>query len=349
MRVPRPVRRFATAVVLMATSVVLALGALEIGLRAIGWNRELTSNWMLGSPAVTPDPEVIMIRRRLLDPGFYAPPSAPLVLSICDSFTEGFPVDLSTRAYPAVLERLLARRGSTVTVRNAGMGDTGPDQQLRLLETYLLPRFRPVVVVWQLYANDVWDNIDKSLYRLVDDQLVPLSGAHHWLARRQRLYDWTPLPAAVKQNSRLFRLLLRVVERSAQPRPPEDSIDWSVAKIAHELDAFDRLARDRGFVPYVALVHPQSTYLVNVEGPWQRMWNIQTDQRLLALLRGRADFIDGGLGANAADGDFADDGRDHNLRGDRHLNERGYARLAAIVAHRLVRDGTLAGRAAPAP
>ena len=330
------------------TSVVLTLLALEVGLRVVGWNKDLGSEWMLDSPNLTLDDDVIIIPRTLLKPGVYAPPPTPLVLAIGDSFTQGFPVD-PPKAYPPMLERLLARRDIAVTVRNAGMGDSGPDQQLRLLETRLLPRLEPAVVVWQLYSNDVWDNLTKSVYRLVDDRLVPVSGVDHWIARRQRLFDWTPLPAAVKKNSRVFRLLLRSIERHAQPRPPENSVEWAVAKIAHELDEFDRLARIHGFVPYVVLVHPQSTYLSKTQGPWQVMWNVQADQQLVGVLQGRAAVSDGYLGPDGGDRDFADDGRDTAARGDRHLNERGYARLAAVVAHRLVHDGALPGRRSDAP
>ncbi len=333
-------RRVATAVVLAVTSVVLTLLALEVGLRVVGWNKELGSEWMLDSPYLALDDDVIIIPRRLLTPELYQPTAAPLVLAIGDSFTYGFPVD-PPDAYPPVLERLLARHGIAVTVRNAGMGDSGPDQQLRLLETRLLPRLEPAVVVWQLYSNDVWDNLTKSVYRLVDDRLVPVSGADHWIARRQRIFDRTPLPAAVKKNSRVFRLLLRFVERHAEPRPPENSVDWAIAKISHELDEIQRLARVHGFVPYVVLVHPQSAYLSSIQGPWQVMWNVKADQQLAALLQGRPGVIDGYLGADAGDRDFADDGRDAALRGDRHLNEHGYARLAAIVAHRLVHEGVL--------
>lgn len=229
------VRRLLVALGLVLGSTLLICGLLEIGMRLAGWNPDLQCEWMLGNPQLVLDADVIIIPRCLLDPTFYAPPAAPLILTIGDSFTQGFPVR-PQHAYPAVLQRLLAARGVAAEVRNAGMGDSGPDQQLRLLVTRLLPKLRPAVVVWQLFANDVWDNLTKSVYRLRDDHLVPVSGARHWLAVRQRVFDWTPLPRTIKRKSRLFQLLLHRFERSE--RPPIDPVQWSLAKLVREFDEF---------------------------------------------------------------------------------------------------------------
>jgi lysophospholipase L1-like esterase len=345
--VPARLSHLSASLGLLVASALFACLVLEAGLRLAGWDPHLQSEWMLDSPDLTLDPDVIIIPRRLLEPEFYAPPAAPLVLAIGDSFTQGFPVG-PTKAYPAVLERLLARRGLAVSARNAGMGDSGPDQQLRLLETRLLPRLHPAVIVWQLYANDVWDNLTKSVYRLADDRLVPVSGARHWLARRQRLFDWTPLPAIIKRHSRVFQVLLHAIDRCGRPRKPEDSVAWSLTKLERELDEFERLARVHGFAAYVVLVRPQSIYLSKqLHGPWDRMWNLEADRDLARLLQGRPEVIDGYLGDGGGDTLFVDDGRDVAQRGNRHLNERGYARLARVVCRRIAHDGALRAAATP--
>ncbi len=278
--------------------------------------------------------------RRLLDPAFYAPPAAPLILAIGDSFTQGFPVRAED-AYPAVLQRVLAARGVVADVRNAGMGDSGPDQQLRLLATHLLPKLHPAVVVWQLFANDVWDNLTKSVYRLEDDRLIPVSGARHWIADRARVFDWTPLPRGIKRQSRLFRVVLHAFERREQPTG--DPVQWSLAKLDRELDELERLARVHGFVPYVLLVPPQSMYLAQTDPAWNQRWSAVENGRIAALLQPRPAAIDGYLGDGRADTDFASVERDPQDRGDHHLNERGYARLAALVARRMRSDGVPAG------
>jgi lysophospholipase L1-like esterase len=59
---------------------------------------------------------------------FYAvDPARKTVVTLGDSFTEGFPVDDSNN-YPSVLGRLLDERGMPVNIINMGMGDSGPDQ-----------------------------------------------------------------------------------------------------------------------------------------------------------------------------------------------------------------------------
>jgi hypothetical protein len=154
---------------------------LELLLRVLGYAPELQSGWMIGSSYLTVDADLIVIPRFLLAPAFYEHgDDCPLVLSIGDSFTEGYPVEPED-AYPEVLRRRLESHGLRVEVANAGMGDSGPDQQLRLLETRLLPRLHPKVVIWTLYPNDLWDNALKAVYAIADGTLVPTSGASHWI------------------------------------------------------------------------------------------------------------------------------------------------------------------------
>ncbi len=335
--------RFAVGSVVFA-AIALGLVLVEGVLRLVGWpSPPLRSGWMLGNRHLTLDPDLIIVPRRLRDPGFLAPPAAPLVLAIGDSFTQGFPVELAD-AYPAVLERLLTTHGHPVAVRNAGMGDSGPDQQLRLLER-LLGTLRPSVVVWQLYANDVWDNCLKSVFRFDETGLTPVSGAYHWLAIRQHVFDWAPLPRSVKKRSLAFRTLLHAIERAGHPATDGDPVEWSLAKIRAELAAFDELAARHGFAPYVMLVPPEARYVAHAEPA--AAWTLEPHARLEGLLAGRANVIDGDLGLVAGADAFAVPPRDTGPFGDRHLNERGYARLARRVAHRLVHDAVFSARGAP--
>jgi hypothetical protein len=89
------------------------------------------------------------------------------------------------------------------------------------------------------------------------------------------------------------------------------------------------------------LVPPQSFYLRILGAPWNHAWNVEAHERLTILLGDRPELIDGFLGS--ANGDaFFDSTRDPAERGHRHLNERGYARLAVRIARRLLHDGVFA-------
>jgi hypothetical protein len=285
-----------------------------------------------------------MIPRRLLDPGFaVATDDAPVVLALGDSFTAGHPVDRERDGYPAVLERLLAGRGVRATVLNAGMGDTGPDQHLRLFRTYVLPRLTPAVVVWSIYGNDVWDNVERAVYGIENGRLEPLDVAGSWIYLRQRLWEGLPLPHSLKQESRVVHLVLKATERLARFRVPDayryDPAGWGFEKLRHEIAAMNALAAERGFRVYYLLIPPQSLYLAAHEPErWSAHWSMREHRRLVALLRTEAGLIDAETAARLDVDAFAGADRDECELGARHFNERGYALLAEAVAARLARD-----------
>lgn len=318
---------------------VLAFGLVELGFRIAGSDVELQSQWLLTNPYVRLDPDLIVVRPRLLAERFVAPAPPPVILTIGDSYTEGFPVR-PERAYPAAMGGILGRRGIAATVRNAGMGDTGPDQQLRLLATHLLPKLQPDVVIWQLYANDLWDNVIRAVYRVDGDRLEPVSGARHWIALRTRVFDLIPGPAVLKIQSRAIRRMLYAFEPRGRAAIDDPLIAGAVTKLALEVREFERLAVAHGFTPYLLLVPPQSFYLRDRDPAFAAAWNFGAHARLAELLDARPIFIDGFLGAEGGDR-FFDAHRDPADYGFRHLNERGYARLGLVVARRLLRDGAL--------
>lgn len=258
-----------------------------IVLLLVGYHPPLQSGWMLGGTYSTLDDDLITIPRFLLAPEFYARPAdRPLVLAIGDSFTQGYPVD-AEQTYPAVLQQRLAARGVQVDVANAGMGDSGPDQQLRLLETRLLPRLRPAVVVWTFYANDLWDNVLKPVYTIEEGRLVPISSATHWIAFRQRLFD--AVPPWFARGSWAFHALLHATEAKGVDLVPSseraDPTAWAARKLRLELASFDRLAHEARFTPYVVLIAPQSRYLDAGNAPaHSHAWSSVEHGKLAALL-----------------------------------------------------------------
>jgi hypothetical protein len=270
-----------------------------------------------------------------------------VVVAIGDSFTQGYPVD-DDATFPAALERELRRAGVSVDVVNTGMGDSGPDQQLRLLETTVVPRLRPSVVVWALYANDLWDEILRAVYVIDGDALRPIPARGNWLVVRQRFFDWAPLPMSLKRASWTFNVLLKAFElRAAAAVPRSDKrnpIAWAERKLRLEFDAFERLAAETGFEGWIVLIAPQSTYLAARDPAWDEHWSAVDHRRLEALLSGRRNFVVAAFGPEHASDIFADPSRDVAPEGERHFNEAGYERLGKLVADHLLRDGTMLKR-----
>jgi hypothetical protein len=315
----------------------------------------MTSAWRLR-------PCLILVNPTLLKEDYYATtPGLATIVTLGDSFTEGYPV-LSSSAYPAVMQRVLDEQDCHTRVINAGVGATGPDQHLRLFLEVVLPKVTPDVVVWQLYENDTLDNVRQAVYGIEHDTLKAWSAYGHWMFQRRVLYDSLPLPAWIKASSPLLRLSFRALEAVGDPRVPKDPTTqraWSGRKIRLEIDALERLAVARGFETYYVLVSSQGRYLAAADATGEASaWpeeNRASHRELEAILERRSDVINGwfvdegrwpreiadglvrtpaGVGIDL----FSDASVDSAPIGSRHLNESGYALLGHAVAERLLED-----------
>lgn len=324
-------------------------------MRALGVDPPISQPWHLESRATVrvANKDLIMIAPRFQRDSFYAvDPSRRTIVTLGDSFTEGYPVTRDY-AYPTAMQRLLFKQGCDVNLINMGLGNSGPDQHLRLMRKFLLPRLKPDAVVWQFYENDIGDNIRQALYDIQREALVPLDG-NHWMYWRQKLYDFIPLPASVKESSPIVRLLLMGLEVVGDRRLPEgsnsDRSAWSLNKIRLAIKEMDHLAKLHGFAVYYVLVASQTSYLAGTDHP-----DVAGDYDLLReLLRERSEFVSAWFGdVHAQPRDlafeippstvakpniFADDRRDSSRFGNRHFNEIGYQLLAEVVADRLAED-----------
>lgn len=358
----RLLSRAGTATLVIA-STLATLVAVDVTLRSVGYWPPISQPWHLERPnARVPHPSLILVSPSLLNDDAYAvTPGATTIVALGDSYTEGFPVGRAN-SYPAVMQRLLDESGWRTRVINVGVGATGPDQHLRLFNELVLPRVTPDVVVWQLYENDLADNVRQAVYGIDGDILTPWSAYGHWMFQRRVLYDALPLPASIKIGSPVLRITMRALEALGDRRVPSDpsaQADWSARKIRLEIDEMERLAASRGFATYYVIVSSQGRYLA-ASGPAGSVpaWSDDTQashQQLEAILAGRPDVIDGWfvdetqwpreiaetLGSTRSGPGidlFADASVDQAPLGHRHLNEAGYALLAHAVAGRLLRD-----------
>jgi lysophospholipase L1-like esterase len=339
-----PMIGFSVRAGVLALALLLALGLTEVVLRVSGYWPRISLEWYLTSATRVPSREVIMIHPKFLKKRHYSVgEDHEVVVALGDSFTAGFPVGAAD-GYPSLLQDMLGEVGRDTTVINMGLGNSGPDQQLRLLKDYVLTYVMPDVVVWAFYANDVRDNVRQPAYEVVDGRLVPLDGAKHWLYERQRLYSSLPLPGSFKESSALVRLLLHWWETALAVPVDQATEARAEEKIRLGVAEMERLAQQHGFEVHYALIAPQALYLRRGDAKrWQQYHGIRQYEILREILAERqfidvlfSDALASGLPPQF--GVFASPERDRNSLGDRHFNETGYRRLAQLVLEALAAE-----------
>ena len=327
-------------------------------MRAVGYMPVVSHGWHLDEPQWRiPDERVILAPTDALNDEFYAGAvDGETIVALGDSFTAGFRVADEWR-YPEILRRILRRADHPANIMNFGMGDTGPDQQLRLLKEIILPRVTPGAVVWTFYSNDIEDNIRQGAYAIEDRALAPLDMREHWLFKRRALYDSLPIPEPIKVSSPLIRLGFLAMEAAklwgdVDP-DSQEWIDWSAAKVHLAVLEMEWLAAQHGFETYYVLIAPQSTYL-QADGDTATYPNVGPYGLLEDVLSDLDGFVSADFGSIYAksdstefeelnleygpDGIFADAQRDPAQYGDRHFNEAGFLLLAETVASEILSE-----------
>ena len=104
------------------------------------------------------------------------PPGIKRIVSMGDSFTVGYEVDVS-ETFSSVLESELRSRGVMVEVLNAGVSGYGTAEECLYLERDLF-RYDPDLVLVSFYGNDLVDNVRSGLFRLEGDRLVESASSY---------------------------------------------------------------------------------------------------------------------------------------------------------------------------
>lgn len=106
-----------------------------------------------------------------VDYAYERPPGRLRVISLGDSYTVGYEVDVE-QTFSSVLERELRAAGLDAEVLNCGMSGCSNAEELLYLERELL-KYEPDVVICSFYGNDLADNVRTGLFRIVDGALQP--------------------------------------------------------------------------------------------------------------------------------------------------------------------------------
>ncbi len=97
------------------------------------------------------------------------PPRVKRIISLGDSFTIGYEVDVG-QTFSMVLEKQLEDAGYQVQVLNAGVSGFSTAEEALYLERELL-KYEPDVVVLSYFINDLTDNVRTGLFQLQDGRL----------------------------------------------------------------------------------------------------------------------------------------------------------------------------------
>lgn len=341
---------------LLICSMLIALGCVEFLLRKLNIPKFLVSEWSLHTADRAGDAKACIINSP-----FYSKiqhtkkPGERLVFAIGDSFTEGYPVQ--GEGYPERLQEKFEKEyGDSLRIINFGIADSGTDQQMRIFKEFILPAIKPDIVIWSLYPNDIYDNVNYAMYTISSNNtLQPIDCKKSFLYVRWRL-NTAPLPRIVK-DSKLFTLFLKSTEILIEHRVPEqfkkDVSLWGYIKLIKEIDEISALARENNFEIYYVFIAPQVIYGLG-ENEWlvqkyDLMKQIKTrikpqdhiidiDFRMITEIESQKIF---GKPIDVGKELFADNSQDVNLLGDRHFNARGYQLFADMVFNSLVKNSAV--------
>ena len=164
------------------------------------------------------------------------PPGVSRIVSLGDSFTVGFEVEVE-ETFSSVLERELRRRGYEVEVLNAGVSGYGTAEATLYLERELL-RYEPDVVLLSFFGNDFVDNLRSNLFALEDGVLREADPSYVPAGRVGDFLNTNPLLGFLSERSNAFALVKERLTRVLKRRLVRANLE--------ELDRADAARPDAG-------------------------------------------------------------------------------------------------------
>jgi len=133
------------------------------------------------------------------DVPFAKPPGVRRIVSLGDSFTIGYEVDVAA-CFSTVLGDELGRAGREVEVLNTGVSGFSTAEELLYLERELW-RYDPDLVLVSFYSNDLEDNLRTGLFDVRDGALVSTAAEYLPGGAVADLLNTNPLIAMLMEHS----------------------------------------------------------------------------------------------------------------------------------------------------
>jgi lysophospholipase L1-like esterase len=243
MPAPNPhsrLRRLAATLVLAGAALAASFALLEIGVRLAVGEQPKFPRRVVGAPfglrinepgaRYRHDSADVTVEFRINGQGLRAdrdypyakPPGVRRIVSLGDSYTVGYEVELE-ETFSQVLERELVARGYAVEVLNAGVSGYSTAEELLYLERELL-RYEPDLVLVSFYGNDLVDNSRTGLFRLEDGALV--EAAHDYVpgGGTADFLNTNPVFNFLSERSDAFVLGKEVATQLAKRRMVEENV-----------------------------------------------------------------------------------------------------------------------------
>jgi lysophospholipase L1-like esterase len=156
------------------------------------------------------------------DFAYQKPPGVLRIVSLGDSYTVGYEVDVA-ETFSAVLERELRGRGYEVEVLNAGVSGYSTAEACLVLERELF-RYAPDLVLVSFSANDLVDNTRTGLFRLEGERLVAAARDYVPAGRLGDFLNRNPFVNFLSERSNAFALAKEVVTALVKRRMVEQNL-----------------------------------------------------------------------------------------------------------------------------
>ena len=255
---------------LVVLGLLAGIITVEVTLRLANYNPQISTDWQLEPSRRVLDTDLIMTHPKFFHPEYYSDTNDNLtIIALGDSFTIGYEMSRK-ESYPRLLKRFLKDSLESVIVFNAGVGDTGTDQQLRLFKKFFLPNVKTDIVIWQFHRNDIYNNIVYPNYKIsADNTLIPLDARYNWAYQRLQLYSLIPLPHTLKEHSYIVNALMHFYEGRKHDQVPENyDMDrlkqYGIDKVQLAIEEMERLSRKHSFTVYYVLIMPQDEYMLSL-------------------------------------------------------------------------------------
>lgn len=275
------------------------------------------------------------------------------IITVGDSFTKGYPLTLND-SYPSQLQKLLNQNSNFYCVVNYGQSNTGTDQQLRIFEDLILPASNPSIVIWSLYPNDIWDNIQFPMYQLDEknQKLLPQACWQNYSYLNLKILE-AAFPKIIKQHSYVYNLIFEVLKLLLKFQIPniyqKDPGIYGALKLKLGINRIIELSKIHNFKLYFLVIAPQSQYLDKnlVVKDWTNT-SYRKIKHILVDNQHQNFIIDASFLNNPKDDAtlnkiiFSEESEDSTPLGDKHFNKVGYGYLAKIIYDRMVQDNLTA-------